>query len=356
MPVTLATVAARAGVSPATVSRVLNSNYPVAPETRRRVERAVRELDYVVNAHARALLHATSGIVGVVLNDISDPFFGTIAGGIHSGAATLNRLVVTCSSAGDVEEEFAYIEMLRRQRADAVILVGSSPVDQAYRRQLSGHARGLKSQDSKLVMLGRPLPSRHAPAVSVPLDNAVGARKATDHLVELGHTSIAHITGPADRSTTNDRKQGYEDALASAGIALDLRLVAEGDFGRESGVRAATELLASGVPFTAVFVANDSMAAGALATFRAAGLRVPDDISIVGFDDIPLAADLGPPLTTVRLPLAEAGTQAVTVAFAGNNPVRTPRLGHELVIRESTAPPPSTGKRGGAAKPRSRRR
>lgn len=339
MAVTLATVAARAGVSPATVSRVLNNNYPVATETRRRVEKAVRDLDYVVNAHARALLHAKSGIIGLVLNEISDPFFGTIAGGVHSAAGALHRLVVTCSSSGDPEQEFAYIEMLRRQRADAVILVGSAPVDAAYRKQIAAHGRGLRSQQAPLVLVGRPMPSQHAAAVTVPLDHEVSAREATEHLISLGHRRIAHIAGTPGRTIALEREQGYQDALSAAGIPVNDKLVVAGDFGRESGRVAAHTLLDSGQDFTAVFAGNDLMAAGALAAFREAGVAVPDQVSVVGLDDIPLSSDLAPGLTTVRLPLTEAGRRAVALAFTPDPPVRQTPLGHELIIRSSTAPP-----------------
>jgi LacI family transcriptional regulator, galactose operon repressor len=341
MAVTLATVAARAGVSPATVSRVLNNNYPVAAETRRRVEKAVRELDYVVNAHARALLHAKSGIIGLVLNEISDPFFGTIAGGVHAAAGALHRLVVTCSSSGDPEQEFAYIEMLRRQRADGVILVGSAPMDTAYRKQLAAHGRGLRSQQAPLVLVGRPLPTRHAAAVTVPLDHEVSAREATEHLISLGHRRIAHITGTPGRTIALEREKGYRDALAAAGIPVDERLVVSGDFGRESGLVAARALLDTRVDFTAVFTGNDLMAAGALAIFRAAGVAVPDDVSVASVDDIPLSSDLAPGLTTVRLPLTEAGHRAVSLAMSPEPLVRPAPLGHELIVRASTAPPRS---------------
>src|SRR5882757_2260500 len=174
MAVTLAAVAQRAGVSPATVSRVLNGDYPVAAETRKRVERAVRELDYVVNAHARALLHSTSGLVGAILNDISDPFFALVLRGIQSAAGDLSRLVVTANTDGDPDREFTYIEMLRRQRADAVIIVGAGPEDPGHRRQLVTQARGLRAQDSRLVLCGRPKPARDASVNVVTFDN-VGA-------------------------------------------------------------------------------------------------------------------------------------------------------------------------------------
>lgn len=342
MTATLATVAARAGVSPATVSRVLNGNYPVAEDTRRKVEEAVRELDYVVNAHARALLHSTSQLVGVILNDISDPFFGTIAGGVHAAAAIRQRLVVTCSSAGDVAQEFAYVEMLRRQRADAVILIGSAPVDDEYRREAVAKTKGLRAQNARLVLVGRPDPGEPGSSSVVSLDNVGGARAATRHLIELGHTSIAHVTGPPERSTTIERRAGFEQALTEAGLRVDPRLIVAGDYQRQSGYDAVKRLVAGSVAFTALFVANDLMAAGALAGLREAGIRVPGDVSVVGCDDVPMAADLGPPMTTVRLPLAEAGRQAVELAF-DTGAAREVSLGFEVIVRSSTGPPAGWG-------------
>lgn len=336
---TLATVAERAGVSPATVSRVLNGNYPVAEATRRKVEKAVRELDYVVNAHARALLHSTSGLIGVILNDIADPSYGTIARGIDAAASSMQRLVVTCNSFGDPDQELEYIGMLRRQRADAVILIGSAPEDAGYRRQLAAHAKGLWAQNSRLVLCGRRRPSQRAPAFVVELENREGARHAVEYLIGLGHRRIAHITGPLGRSTAEDRRAGYIDALKDAGIKPDPDLEVSGDYSRESGVQAVEELLDRTTDFTAVFGGNDLMAIGALAAFQNTGMSVPKNVSVIGFDDMPLAQDVTTPLSTVRLPLDAAGRHSVALAFAGEVHTRTVRLKHELVVRKSTAAP-----------------
>jgi LacI family transcriptional regulator len=344
MPVTLVEVAARAGVSPATVSRVLNGNYPVAESTRQRVEEAVRELDYVVNAHARALLHATSGIVGVVLNDASDPFFAGIARGIQSAAAETSRLSVICNSEGDPAQEFAFLDLLRGHRADAVILVGAAPEDEEYRAAASARARGLRSSGTRLVLCGRPSPGDDAPGDVVAIDNAGGSTAITRHLVELGHRRIAYVTGPDGRSTTTARLAGFRAALAEAGIAVDEKLVVHGDFSRQAGREAVERLLATGRGFTAVLAANDLVAAGAVSALRAAGRRIPDDVSVAGYDNLPTAVDVWPNLTTVHVPLEEIGRKAIELAFGPVNAQETGTqavvtVPTELVVRDSTAEP-----------------
>jgi LacI family transcriptional regulator len=337
MPVTLVEVAARAGVSPATVSRVLNGNYPVAESTRQRVQKAVRELDYVVNAHARALLHSTSGIVGVVLNDASDPFFAGIARGIQGAAAETSRLSVICNSEGDPEQEFAFLELLRGHRADAVILVGAAPEHEEYLTEATARAKGMRSHGTRLVLCGRPSPGEDAPGDVVAIDNEGGAAAITRHLLELGHRRIAYITGPDGRTTTTSRLAGFRAALADAGLAADL--VVPGDFSREAGRAAVERLLAEGREFTAVLAANDLAAAGAANALRAAGRRVPDDVSLAGYDDLPTAVDVWPNLTTVHIPLEEIGRKAVELAFgAGDTPAMV-TVPTALVIRESTAAP-----------------
>lgn len=345
MAVTLAAVAQRAGVSPATVSRVLNGDYPVAAETRKRVEKAVRELDYVVNAHARALLHSTSGMIGTLLNDVSDPFFALVAKGIQNAAADMDRLVVTCNTNGDPDREFAYIEMLRRHRADAVIIVGAGPEDSNYRRQLAAQARGLRAQGSRLVLCGRPKPIRDAPANVVSFDHHATGRTVAEHLIGLGHRRIAYLGGPAGRTTSTERRRGFTDAMTAAGLKIDERLVADGDFTRDGGYAAARQLLDSGADFTAIVAGNDQMAIGILVALRDAGRSVPGDVSVAGFGDIPIVADMTPALTTVHLPLEEAGRQALALAFAPQGPTKTVSLPHRLVVRESTGRAPARGRK-----------
>lgn len=340
MAVTLADVAARAGVSTATVSRVLNTDYPVAAATRSRVERAVWDLDYVVNDHARALLHATSNMVGVVLNDLSDPFFSAIGRGVQKAAASHGRLVVMCDSDGSPVQELAYVQLLRRQRADVVVLVGAAPEAADYRRQMTAQAKGLAGQGSCLVVCGRPAPSRSAPVKVVHVDHAGGSRLLAEHLLALGHRRIAYVTGPDGRTTTTERRQAFLETLSAGGVRIDPRLVVAGDFSRASGYAAARRLLSQRIAFTAVAAANDLMAIGMLRAFRDAGVAVPDDVSVMGFDDIPAAGDLTPQLSTIRIDLGRVGQAAVDLGLGGQNARTETTVGVELVARESAGPPP----------------
>ena len=335
MTATMSDVAKRARVSVATVSRVLNDNYPVATSTRGRVEAAVRDLGYVANAHARALIKATSGTVGVILHDISDPYFAEIVRGIQEVADEAGRLLVLCSSLRDPSREITYIEMLRGQRVDAVILTSGYVEDDEFVVALQEQARGLRAQGSRLVLCGQ-YPIR-APAV-VP-DNAGGAFRVTRELLEVGHMRIAHLAGPPRFSTTEDRLRGYQGALASFGLRPDEELIVTGDFSREGGHSACLKLIDSGARFSAIFAGNDIMAIGALAALRERGLEVPRDVSLVGFDDIPISRDLTPALTTVAVPMAEIGRRAMQLALYQPPPDDSvTRLPTELVRRSSVAP------------------
>lgn len=338
---TLSDVAAAARVSPATVSRVLNNNYPVAATTRQRVEEAVRELDYVVNAHARALLHARSGIVGVILNDITDPFFSAIARGVQSAAAELGHLIIIADSEGNPEHEFAYIDMLRRQRAEAIVVTGAAPIDSTYRRRAAALAKAIQAQGSRLVLCLRPPPTRSVKAQVVTVDDVSGSRALVEHLTGLGHTRIAYVTGPPGRTTSNDRLRGFREAMRGAGLAMSDELVERGDFSRASGYEATKRLLGKRTVFSALCAANDLMATGVLAALREAGVAVPEQVSVAGFDDVAVASDVHPQLTTVRVPLEEAGRQAVNLAFADGTTGASTVLSLELIFRESTKAPPA---------------
>ena len=334
MTTTMGDVARRAGVSVATVSRVLNGDYPVAEHTRERVHAAVRDLGYVANAHARALIKSTSGTVRVILHDVLDPYFAEIVKGIQQVADEHGLLVLICSSERDPAREIAYIEMLRGQRVDGVIVTTGYVDDDEFLSALHEQARGLRGQGSGLVFCGR-YPVR-APAV-VP-DNAGGAFRITTHLLEAGHRRIAHLAGPARFSTTMDRLQGYSGALASFGVAVDPLLVANGDFSRDGTYDSCLRIIDSGADFTAIFAANDLMAIGALAALRDRGLEVPRDVSVVGFDDISIARDLTPPLTTVAVPMNEMGRRAMRLILEPPPPDElVVHLPTEVVIRGSVA-------------------
>ncbi|MFB7494057.1 LacI family DNA-binding transcriptional regulator [Streptomyces sp. NPDC056161] len=346
MTVTLADVAARAQVSPATVSRVLNGNYPVAAATRERVLRAVDELDYVLNGPASALAAATSDLVGILVNDIADPFFGIMAGAIQAeiggpgGRAGGERLAVVCNTGGSPERELTYLTLLQRQRAAAVVLTGGAVEDAPHAAAVAAKLRRLAEAGTRVVLCGRP-PAPEAEAVALTFGNRDGARELTDHLIGLGHRRLGYIAGPQERTTTRHRLEGHRAALSAAGIDADPQWTVHGRYDRRSGYEATKELLRRDPSLTAVVAANDTVALGACAALRESGLRIPKDISVVGFDDLPFSADAVPSLTTVRLPLAEAGARAGRIATGREEPPpgRIATVRGELMVRESSGLP-----------------
>ncbi|MGP3975383.1 LacI family DNA-binding transcriptional regulator [Streptomyces sp. 8N114] len=389
MAVTLADVAARAGVSSATVSRVLNSNYPVADTTRNRVLRAVDELEYVVNGPASALAAASSDLLGILVNDIADPFFGIIAGAVQGalegrqctaqggpeglqGGPVPQKLAVVCNTGGSPERELTYLTLLQRQRAAAIVLTGGAVEDPEHSAALATRLRRLAAGGTRIVLCGRPPlegtgteqgagpgTSQRAPhsaaehaqggasgtVLTVAFDNRGGAHALTAHLLTLGHRHVGYVAGPPERTTTRHRLEGHRAALAAHG-GLDTEqaerlTVHGGGYDRSCGYEGARELLRRAPETTAVLAANDTVALGVCAALRDMGLRVPQDVSVAGFDDLPFSADASPSLTTVRLPLHEAGARAGRLALGTLPPppggVTT--VSHELVVRASTAPP-----------------
>ncbi|MFF7653791.1 LacI family DNA-binding transcriptional regulator [Streptomyces sp. NPDC007983] len=350
MAVTLADVAARARVSAATVSRVLSGNYPVAESTRARVLRAVEDLEYVVNGPASALAAATSDLVGVLVNDIADPFFGIIAGAVQSemGAPGGNggepgrgaeKLAVICNTGGSPERELNYLTLLQRQRAAAVVLTGGAVEDPDHAAAVTAKASRLAASGTRVVLCGRP-PIEDA--ITLTFDNRGGARRLTEHLLTLGHRRIGYVAGPAERTTTRHRLEGHREALAAAGLDGDAeQLTVHGLYDRASGYDATLELLRRNAGLTAVVAANDTIALGVCAALRDRELRIPEDVSVAGFDDLPFSADAVPALTTVRLPLHEAGARAGRLALGREPqpPGGVAMVRAELMARASTAPP-----------------
>ncbi|MFI6087276.1 LacI family DNA-binding transcriptional regulator [Streptomyces sp. NPDC051218] len=359
MTVTLADVAARAQVSPATVSRVLNGNYPVAAATRERVLRAVDDLDYVLNGPASSLAAATSDLVGILVNDIADPFFGIMAGAVQSeiggpgGRAGGERMAVVCNTGGSPERELTYLTLLQRQRAAAVVLTGGALEDPAHAAAMSAKLARLADAGTRIVLCGRPpLEDSDAAVATLTFDNRSGGRRLTEHLLTLGHRRIGYVAGPMERTTTRHRLEGHREAIKAFGTgnpgnsdhtddADQDELTVHGPYTRRSGYEATLELLRRAPDLTAIVAANDTVALGASAALRERGLRIPDDISVAGFDDLPFSIDAVPALTTVRLPLYEAGARAGRLATGAEEapPGGVATIGAELMVRGSTAPP-----------------
>ena len=332
---TSADVARLAGVSRTTVSFVLNDrpNSSIAEETRQRVLAAAAELGYHVHGAARALAGGASFTIGLVLRQqpeqvaadalLADTLWGVGQEVLKGGYRVL---VEPLSPDGG-----HYSDLVRSQRVDGLIVSGPRSDDQEL--------ADLVAEEYPIILQGR-LPGLAAPSVDV--DNRAGARDAVEHLVGLGHKHIACITNaPRAYTAAQERLDGYHDALGAAGIGVDEALVIEGAFDATSGLAATRALLARGRPFTALFVASDVVAFGALRALREAGLRVPHDVSVVGFDDIPLARHFDPPLTTVHLParaLGEAAGRAILDRLAGRLTLDRQLLATEMIVRESTAP------------------
>lgn len=337
---TIRDVAAAAGVSIATVSRILGGSYPSAPATRSRVLRAVRELDYVANAHARALSGASSRSIAIVLNSVVSPYYAHVAQGVQTQAAQHDRLCLIGTTGGDPDRELATVRLMREEHADAVILVGNVVADDEYRARMTEYAHALAAAGSQLVLCGRPPLGTDAPAMVVEFDNAGGAQAITSHLLSAGHERILYLCHRPGYTTSEGRIAGYRAALAAFGVAHDPGLELPGTWERAEGYRAMRRRLDDGPrDFTAIFAANDQVAAGARQALTEAGLRVPDDVSLVGYDDLPPAEDLG--LTTVHVPHEELGRTAVRLALqregGGSAEPGHVVLGTHIVVRSSVA-------------------
>lgn len=340
--VTITQVAREAGVSVATVSRTLAGNYPVAEGTRTRVLDTVRRLGYVPNAHARALIQSATRQIGIVINDVADPFFGYIARGVERQASAAGRICLIMASDGDKRRELEAVDLLREQRAEAIILVGGASDDSQYRRQMARRARALHDSGARLVLCGRPSLGDDVPTRNVTYDNEGGAFAITDYVISQGHRRILLIGGPTQLSTTTARMAGFHRALQTRGITPDPDLEHIGRFGKPFGYATMRRLLDGPRDFTAVFGANDLVAAGIRSALEEAGVDVPQEISLVGYDDIPVAQELRPRLTTVYVPLEEMGREAVRSGLATEDPLEPSPpedvvVGTHVVIRDSVA-------------------
>ncbi|GAA4288063.1 LacI family DNA-binding transcriptional regulator [Georgenia daeguensis] len=336
MAVKLRDVARHAGVSAPTASRVLSgSDYPVAPELRERVERAARELDYVPNAQARALLRGNEGTVGVLVGEVDDPYFSEIVNGIQEVAAARHLLVTICHTHRDVDRELEYFRLLQAHRTGIVIIAGSGLTDEHYTSAMATRSRSFEAAGGRVVAIGQ----AQFDVDRVLADNRSGARRLGAHLVSLGHREVGVVAGDPAVASTLERVEGLRERVEAAGGTVVVR---HGPATRDGGYDGAAELLARHPGLTAIVGSADQMAIGALARLREAGRAVPDEVSVAGFNDIAIARDLIPSLTTVRLPLRAMGAAALEMALAPA-PTADPlvaSLGTELVVRGSTAPAP----------------
>ncbi|MCS7193789.1 MAG: substrate-binding domain-containing protein [Meiothermus sp.] len=327
-------VAREAGVSPSTVSRVINGTARVDARKREAVLRAIERLGYRPNLMAKGLAQGRSLTVGVVTQEISSPYYGEMLKGVEQALEGTPYHPIFASGHWRADQEEAALKVLVGRQVDGLIVMdGSVPAERLLEL----------AQSMPVVVVGRDIPG----LCCLSIDNLQGAYEGTRHLIELGHRRIAHIAGPQSHLDAVERLRGYKRALEEAGLPFDPALVVEGDYLEPSGLLAVEALLTRGALFTAIFAANDQMAYGANVALYRRGIRVPHDVSLVGFDDLPSSSYFTPPLTTVRQPGLEMGWEAarLVLALLEGGEYNPKPLAARLVIRESTALLRSSGVR-----------
>jgi LacI family transcriptional regulator len=333
---TMKDVARHAGVSVSTVSYVLNNSGPVATSRRARVLDAVRVLNYTPNESARNLKRPTTSTIGLVVPDLANQFFALVAEGVGQAAAERDVLVVLCAPDATDRPEIDHAKLLQSQRLDGVIYGSSVGTSPAVILELA--------QSGQVVLVDERLPGFDGPAVVS--NSRRGAREVAAYVLGQGHTRLAVISGPPVLWTAEQRLAGYREAIAAVGLDPDTIPVFAGDY-RDGTGRALAEQALAGPPRTrptALLCANDLMAIGALQYCRSAGLRVPEDVSITGFDDVPIAALITPALTTVRQPAREMGYAACMLLFdrlAGRDGPAPEPFAATVAIRDSVVAPAS---------------
>jgi len=326
-PATLNMVALEAGVSPSTVSRILNGTAKVSPEKIKAVQKAIKKFNFYPNPVAQGLARGKTRTIGVITQAIDSPFYGEGLRGIEDSLEEVGYTPFFVSGHWREADERSCFKQLLARRVDGIIVMTSSLPDSMVIEQ---------AKRLPLVITGRNLSATSL--YSITFDNFEGARLATRHLLDLGHEKIAFIAGPADHPDAVERLQGYKAALSEAGVTLLQEMIVQGDFRESQGGMAVQQLLKLRLPFTAIQAANDQSAYGAALELYRKGLRVPDDISLVGFDDLRGSSFTIPPLTTVRHGIYDIGkvaAMAMVDILEGRDPHQVaPKP--ELVVREST--------------------
>jgi LacI family transcriptional regulator len=325
--VTMQDIAARAEVSLSTVSRVLSGSARVSEKKRAAVRAAVEALNYRPNIFAQGLVKGESRTVGVLTQYISAPVLDAILHGILGGLRGSGYSPLFADGYWQPARERKSIQLLLERQVDGLIVLWGATPD-AHLREVA--------QQVPLVVIGRRLEGLEAHCIRI--DDFMGAYRATEHLIGLGHRQIAHIAGIMERDDAQQRHYGYCRALEDAGLPVDETLIIEGNYVEQSGVVATEMLFTRGRPFSAIFAANDQMAYGARLALYRRGIRVPQDVSLVGFDDQPHSAYITPPLTTIRQPAVQMGEVAAAAILhrIRGEPYTIPQFPAELIVREST--------------------
>lgn len=329
---TLADLAAAAGVSPMTASRAVNNQPGVSARTRQAILKAAADLGYVTNRVAQKLSSGQSRVIGVLAAHLEQPFISGVVTALAQAAAATDNEVLVYSHTDSGKLPSGHVLRLLQQFTDGVVVLLPYQF---------GAVQSLARGHFPVVMIDSPMEQTEMP--SVVADSYAGARAAMKHLAELGHERIAFVAGAEKLASAIERHHAYDDAIAVHRLERDPDLVARGDYRVDGGRAAAERLLALQRPPTAIFAANDMSAFGVMAVLQERGLKIPDDISVVGFDDVPAASHMHPGLTTVRQPLEEMGRAAVSALLsqiAGLAPATAKvTLPTELIVRRSTAPP-----------------
>lgn len=328
---TINDVARLAGVSTTTVSHFINGTRYVSDDLRARVEKAIAELGYRPNSLARGLRKGESKTIGLIVPDNSNPFFAEILRSIENIGYANGYSVILCNSDGDIEKEITYTELLFAKQVDGIIFITTN--------NSCEHLQQLTNNGIPIIVIDRDIPLKGTDVLLV--DNFQGGYEATRYLIELGHRQIACITGPSLLTPSAERVNGYRQALAQAGIAENPEWIVAGDFQFQGGENGIEKLLRLENRPTAVFTCNDLMALGVLRGLRKTSLSVPDDLSLVGFDDIPLASVVSPSLTTIAQPILKISELAIELLINRiqnkNNEFEEKHivLPTQIVIRES---------------------
>jgi LacI family transcriptional regulator len=334
-PATLDDVAREAGVSLATASRSLNgSNRKVAESYRQKVLQAAERLRYTPNLPAQAVARGGSATVSLLVSDIADPYFSSIAAGVARSAGQANLIMTMGMTDRRPEREVQLVRALRGQRPQVIIIAGSRVLDADETPALIEELSAYEEAGGHAVFIGR----HDLPFRSVSIDNRGGSKRLAVALADIGYRRFALVMGPSALLTVRDREEGFLEGLTERGINLDPRLLLRRDFTRDGGAHAARELIAGPIQdVDMIFAASDVMAVGAMAELRAGGVRVPDHVGVAGFDDIPNLRDITPSLSTVHLPLEEIGQRAVQLAFAPTDAITSPPpVTADVVLRDST--------------------
>jgi DNA-binding LacI/PurR family transcriptional regulator len=323
-------VARAAEVAPSTVSRLLNGRMRVRPATEERIRRAVTALGYVPNANARNLAQRRTGVLGLVLPELINPFFAALAECIADSASAHGLKVILCPTKSQRVREESYSDLLASGTMDGLIYVGmfrSNP-----------HLVAAVQGGLPVVIVDEPVADL-PPVSCVVVDNYAGGYQATNYLIRLGHRRIAYVSGPSELVTVQERRRGYADALARAGLHADPSLIFEGAYTEQFGISTFSYLLAHADPPTAVFAGNDYIALGLLSAADVHAVPIPHDLSIVGFDDVPFCSYVRPRLTTIQQPVATLAHRSVELLVARlENPDAAPQvdvLPVHLVVRDS---------------------